>query len=314
MNGDEIRDVRFRRQPYGYDAFQVGDLLGRLAVEVDAGRLIGPLLAEATFRRTGLLQGRGYDRAPVDWFLDRLRLTQDCARSDADPWHHLAVADYFAGSGPGLHVECADAWRDFDPVPGTRLRWMWAGLTRRELQTMEQHTIAYRRGAGTFSTGHRSFTAKKVTASSWPGVAVIADRYAWDCDGHFLDPDAPGSRMSKGLRRDRFKAAEYRDEAGRPVLYASGKHIGRQARGCVTFPDQRWLRFPVRSTSRQDAIMTAVDQDGNKVARYRVTGRAWATRVEITVHPDWKLTDELVLALLISAPWLPGYFMSEGGG
>jgi DivIVA domain-containing protein len=313
VNGDEIRDVRFDRRPYGYDAFQVEDLLGRLATEVDAGRLIGSLLAKATFRRTGLRRP-GYGRESVDWFLDQLRITEDRARSGSDPWCHLAVADYFASSGPGLHQECAGAWRDFGQVPGTQLRWLWAGLTRRELQTIEQHTIAYRRGTGTFSTGHRSFTVKTVTASSWPGVAEIADRYARDYDGHFLDPDAPGTRLSKGFRRDRFKAAEYRDEAGRPVLYASERHIGRQARGRVTFPDQRWLRFPVRSTSRRDAIMTAVDQDGNKVARYRVTGRLWGTRVEITVHPDSRLTDELVLAILIAAPWLPKYFESEGGG
>ena len=59
--------------------------------------------------------------------------------------------------------------------------------------------------------------------------------------------------------------------------------------------------------------MTAADQGGNKVARYLVTGWLWATTVEVTVHPDPELTDELLLTILISAPWLPRYFMRDWG-
>jgi hypothetical protein len=55
--------------------------------------------------------------------------------------------------------------------------------------------------------------------------------------------------------------------------------------------------------------MTAVDQDGNNVAHYRAPSPRQPT-VEITVHPDWELTDELVLAIAISAPWLHSYFES----
>ena len=61
--------------------------------------------------------------------------------------------------------------------------------------------------------------------------------------------------------------------------------------------------------------MTAVDQAGNRVARYRIADRdprfGWKSllglsrSVEIIVHPGWKLTDELALALVISAGWLP---------
>lgn len=74
------------------------------------------------------------------------------------------------------------------------------------------------------------------------------------------------------------------------------------------FPDQRWLRFPVRGTKLADAIMTAVDQAGNRVARYRLNHG-----IEITVHPDQPLTDELVLALVVSAPWLRSYFRQSKG-
>jgi len=48
--------------------------------------------------------------------------------------------------------------------------------------------------------------------------------------------------------------------------------------------------------------MTAVDQAGNEVARYWLDG--W--RVQITVHQE--LTDELALAIALSAPWLHSCF------
>jgi hypothetical protein len=35
---------------------------------------------------------------------------------------------------------------------------------------------------------------------------------------------------------------------------------------------------------------------------------------EIAVHPDRKLTDELILAIAISAEWLNGYIVGGGGG
>jgi hypothetical protein len=46
--------------------------------------------------------------------------------------------------------------------------------------------------------------------------------------------------------------------------------------------------------------MTAVDQAGNKLARYRFTG-SWKS-VEIVVHPGQRLTDELTLAIAALAP------------
>jgi hypothetical protein len=54
--------------------------------------------------------------------------------------------------------------------------------------------------------------------------------------------------------------------------------------------------------------MTAVDQAGNKVARYRLLTKDSA---EITVHPNRELTDELVLAMAISARWPGTYFDSS---
>jgi hypothetical protein len=100
------------------------------------------------------------------------------------------------------------------------------------------------------------------------------------------------------------------DETGVPILYARGENYGFRACAGISFPDQRWLRFLVRGTDLTNAIMTAVDQEGNKVARYRIDDSG----LEITVHPNQKLTDELILAIAISAPELGGYFQSGGGG
>jgi hypothetical protein len=58
--------------------------------------------------------------------------------------------------------------------------------------------------------------------------------------------------------------------------------------------------------------MTAVDQAGNRVVRYRRPAKGWDT-VEISVNPDWKLSDELILAISISAPLLKSYFDSPAG-
>lgn len=61
--------------------------------------------------------------------------------------------------------------------------------------------------------------------------------------------------------------------------------------------------------------MTAVDQAGNRAARYRIISSRYfaGDTVEITVRPDWKMTDELALAIATSAPWLNGYFQTGGG-
>jgi hypothetical protein len=100
-------------------------------------------------------------------------------------------------------------------------------------------------------------------------------------------------------------------------LYTSGQNFGGRACARISFPDGRWLRFLVRGTRQDNAIMTAVDQAGNKVARYRPDAEIVARYrqgVEITLHPDNNLTDELVLAIAISAPWLASYFDSPSKG
>jgi hypothetical protein len=56
--------------------------------------------------------------------------------------------------------------------------------------------------------------------------------------------------------------------------------------------------------------MSAVDQIGNSVARYRIIDKK---STEIAVNPRWKLTDELTLAIAISASQLDSYFERAPG-
>jgi hypothetical protein len=263
---------------------------------------------------------QAYDTAAVDWFLEMLRRREDRPElaQMGGPWRDLPVANYFTRGEPGgpanrpataaararrkdraqdleyLALECADAYRDFGRQPGTQLRWVVTpgrylySVIRGELHTAEQQTQASVRTRSipmvraTVSTGGRTFAWRRVTGSA--------------------------------VRTLLLPPRELVDESGTPILYAHGLHGDYGAGTCITFPDERWLKFPVRSTKLANAIMTAVDQAGNKVARYRSLPVPGPLGCEITVHPGQQLTTELVLALVLSAPWLHSYFTSSGGG
>jgi len=343
VNGDVVRGTWFLRNSWlrgraGYPTSEVDDLLRRVAAELDADRPAGPLIENATFRRMHI--SGGYDIDAVDWFFDQLLRRPGHADSpgiSTDPWRDLAVAQLTRSKitdaaeqpqKPRAYFveECGNTWRNFGQQPGTQLRWGRAGRrllrgARYELRTAEQQTISSRDGRRlTMPVGGRTFTYKKTgvparsTADSWPpGIAGLAARSWRDDTGHY----AAETMSSREHRYQARRVDELVDETGIPILYTSGQNFDRRAYACVTFPDQRWLRFLVRGTEPWNAIMTAVDQAGNRVARYRKsTGDPpWErAEAEITVHPDRKLTDELVLAIGISAEWLETYFGSQSSG
>jgi hypothetical protein len=240
--------------------------------------------------------------------------------------------------------ECADEWRDFSQQPGTHLRLVRAGVVRRELRTTEQQTVASLRGLqpsavsvdgrplqpSAVSVGGRPFAWKEVSGSSWLGIAefVRASHQEGDRE-HFLVADSALQQISQGKansrKPDRFirgilNLGELFDQTGIPILYTSGTNYSFNAGARITFPDQRWLQFPVRGTGSANAIMTAVDQAGKKIVRYRVIGKLRGTSLwntmEITIHPSQPLADELVLAIAMSTPWLDSYYVipNQGGG
>jgi hypothetical protein len=307
-------------QVAGYDARQVDNLLCRVAAELDAGGSARPLIQNATFGYAGWRDGRRYDIDAVDRFLDRFLLPAGHFELDGiadDPWGDLPVARFAEGNAKeySFYSRCENAWRDFGQVPGTRLWWGKAARGLTELRTAEQQTLASVRRiwSETFSAGGRSFTLQRPSGSSSPAVAELLARAVRAEAGHY----AENTRIRNVLRGVRGLA----DETGTPILYTAGSNYNGRACACVLFPDLRWLRFLVRGSRQDNAIMTAVDQAGNRVARYRKIDKSGRqvkpgsrSSVEIIVHPRQKLTGELALALALSVDWLGSYFDRPGGG
>jgi hypothetical protein len=303
---------------------EVDGLLRRIAAELDAGRPVGSLIENATVRTRNYTMAGTFDIDAVDWFVDQLlRPSHDeLAGMSEDPWRDLGVTAVFSrgASRKYFHKDCGDGWRNFGKVPGVHLRWEDG-----ELRSAEQQTLASVAGGmvSLGSSGRRFTIRKSGSAGSWsPDIAELGARSFRDFAGHLSNGKLHlNHRLDRGAGKTwSGRPGELVDEMGIPILHSSGANYAWRACARVTFPDERWLRFLVRGTGRTNAIMTAVDQDGNKVARYRLTGklRSFSARTartaEITVHPGHPLTDELVLAIAISAPWLSSYFSTPGGG
>ncbi len=160
-------------------------------------------------------------------------------------------------------------------------------------------------GYAAVTAGGRTFTWARVAESSWPAIiAVLRQSHSDDVTGYFT------FEYTASSRGDRLNLRAVVSETDMPILYTTGYNLHGYAGARITFPDRRRLEFPVRGTGRANAIMTAIDQDGIKVARYRLTGKFRAT-MEITVYPGHPLADELVLAIVISAGWLRPYFLTS---
>jgi DivIVA domain-containing protein len=343
VDGDVVRNTRFASTHVrGYHAPEVDELLRRVAAELDSGRSPRPLIESATFQLTarpaairpvlGAVASR-YDIDAVDWFLGKLRLQEGhlpSADMGADPWRDLPVTQVTRSGGsppgkPGLielleidkileldrafSRDCEDAWRDFFRQPGVTLRLgkrVSLGGTRYELCTADGKMIASRTVGNTVLVGMRAFSHRICGRDSWPpGVAEIAARSARDFAGHFSGQTIVGTPQGPVVR-------EFVDEAGTPIFYLSGENNGHRACACITFADRRRFRFLIRG-KQQNAIMTAVDEAGNKIARYRHASddifrySSWDD-IAISVHPDQDLTTELVVAITVSTQWLDSYF------
>jgi len=305
----------------GYDPQQVNDLCRRVAAELDAGGSARPLIENATFRTR--ISGLRYDIDAVDWFLDQFLLPPGYCELGGiaeDAWGDLPVARVAQRTSEkyAFELQCDSAWRDFAQLPGTYL-WFPKTAGEAKLRTAELQTLASVQGFGrqSFSAGGRSFTLRRPSGSFSPAVAEFLARAARDDFGHY----AENTRTRNFLMGPGFESAgslrELVDETGTPVLYTAGNNFNWRASASILFPDQRWLRFLVRGSWLANAIMTAVDQAGNKVARYRYIAKSGrqikhASRgpAEIIVHPSQKLTDEMALALTLSANWFWLYFSS----
>jgi hypothetical protein len=331
VNADELRRLALPKGSgygYGYLASDVDELLLRVADEMDAGRPVGGLVSNAalrtpqpepvTFRSMSLRRRKGqliYDVAAVHWLLGQLRRCDDDwdrARLEADPWRDLAAWDFSEHDADADGN--ADAWLACGGLPGTRLRWVRTGVSRSELRAGgRQVSASVRRRlswsswsgqAGVVRVGGRTFTSQRVSRSAWPRTAATFGAGF---------PAAGDSRGEKG-----WGTRVLADPSGLPVLCSGGQNFDHRAGAYIRLPGGRWFQFPVRGRDRESAIMTALDQDGNKVTLYRMVradgGLPAVPQVEIVVHPDQGITEELLLILAVSAPWLWTYFRQDSGG
>jgi DivIVA domain-containing protein len=331
VNGDDVRSIRLPDQLSGYDASDVDELLDHIAGELDAGRPVASLAANAAFREVRLRfkrLSRAYETDTVDWLLGQLRRSEPERERNLqfdDPWKDLIAFRYSAGR-PALDAstQYTDDWAAFEAQPGFRLRYGRAGCADDELRTTEGVPIATCRtrwGSTRIRVGWRTFTVTKVRRAAWPALVPTFGAqqpgqpvYLRRDDGH---ERANGARAAAPMPGGARLLA---DEFAQPVLLTAGAHIDRTAGAYIMLPGGRWLRFPVRATRPGNAIMTAVDQAGNMVARYRVNRgrklRPAAWQVDITVHPREQLAEEMILVLTVSANWVRAFFKAsrDSGG
>jgi len=321
VNGDQLRQTWFwppRLEQHGYRAWDVDDLVSRVAAELDAGRPAGPLIGTTELGKRRW--GRRYDIDAVDWLLGQFLVRPGQfgpAGMGDDPWCGVPVAQLAADGVSGqasryswvtssrrrsranFARQCDRTWLDFDQLPGPRL---WHGfLGKLEVLCTEDRQLVASVRKGVVSAGGRNFTC-----------TFLAKHKA-----------TPRKTWSSPLNS---KWQTVMDEAKIPILYVGlRENYNWRALSSILFPDQRWLRFLVRGTREPNAVMTAVDQAGDTVARYRLNYndlrvgheklRGYPKLVQIAVHPDRQLTDELALVLMMSARrWLEGYFERPSGG
>jgi hypothetical protein len=337
VNGDRLRRLALPVGP-GYLASDVDELLLRAADEMEAGRPVGGLVANAALRlpeplpviflpqlRRRAQRPLTYQVKPVDWLLGQLRRCdddRDRARLENDPWRELHAWDFPERPAPLGHWDRgaravtgpaggnAGAWLACGELPGSRLRWVRTGILRSELRAEGGQVSASVRGrvpwtswgqAGVVQVGGRAFTSQRVSRSEWPGTTAAFGVALPAADGPGLVGVDPHARV----------LAEQHEL---PALCTLGQNFDHSAGACIRLSGGRWFQFPVRGRNRRSAIMTALDQDGNKVALYRLV-RVAPDQVEIAVHPDQQITDELLLVLALSAPWLGTYFkLANQGG
>jgi hypothetical protein len=335
VNGDYLRGLTLPWAYSGYLASDVDPLLSRLADELDAGRPVGDLVAGAAFRRPEPVtprpgrrrrdRPRAYNTQAVDWLLDQVR-----RGGDGDAWT-LAGGDPWCDVTPWDYSSCppADAYPGLacDKLPGTRLRFVRTGMLTRELRTGEPRKVVANRLRFPWSqwsqpavvrTGGRTFTSRRVLKADWPGIAALAGT------GHPLAPRhlAPSPGATAAAKPEGIGA--YRglrvlaDGPRQPALGIGGQNFNYSANACIMLPRGRWLQFPVRGYSQGTAVMSAVDEAGHQVVVYRLArDRVRLVRplqVEIIIRPGRPVTDELLLVLAVSAPWLTSYFQLANGG
>jgi hypothetical protein len=100
------------------------------------------------------------------------------------------------------------------------------------------------------------------------------------------------------------------------VFAVSGYHFAHYSGSIITFVDGRTFQFPVYGNRPTASVMAGVDGSGNAVILFRRAADGWLKRarlwpnpigMEVTINPDWRVTDHLVLVIAVASRFLDGY-------
>jgi hypothetical protein len=165
------------------------------------------------------------------------------------------------------------------------------------------------------AVGERTYTlrsSKRETSN--PQIDAVAEEWVQKRQGHFLR-DRGFRKYLELLRKNgpRLVRELVDDQTNEVVFYKCSQNVYRRADALIAYDDRRRLGFPVRGTSRANVIVSAVDESGTSVARFRSTD-PWHLGVDIMISPTTKLNDDLKLVVALAAPMVVSYFSHEGGG
>jgi DivIVA domain-containing protein len=319
---------------------QVDVLLRRLDEANPAGPERAGLIEDATFRSSK----KGYSPDHVDWFLQELLMRERSWRAaGADPWDEFEAADRYRpleAADIGSPDEASSRlkqqarkrmmseWSELDEEQGLHLRYQGKSRRPSVLLTADNEPLVTVKGRYALTEKRRtvhlvtkkgSYTLRSVCPRRWLAprkrrevkrspespIAVVAAEARCDRGGHHLSKDVSAQSCHLlGLQ----EATD--DATGVGVLYISGQTLSRRCWMRITFPDGRWLRFLVRGDLSTSGIMTASDQSGRRLVRYKVA-RPLSTEIKLVVNPSIALSEELLLAMSLSAPSLPWYFVDR---
>lgn len=192
-------------------------------------------------------------------------------------------------------------WQSVGDLPGTHLFWRMAGKDFYEIVSK----IA-------------TLATVQLKMAGVSGISINSDGRRAVYESRRLGPWLPGPF---GIYSSR---ALVNTATGVVAVQKKGHHINLRAKGTLTLPGRGTLRFPVQGARREYAVMSAVDESGLPLVKYRFsdpvpTRTAWGLSklegAEVVIAPDLRTSIESMLLLIaLSTEWLWSYFVKTGGG
>jgi hypothetical protein len=257
----------------------------------------------------------GFDQARVDLFLDEIR-TQCDQEGATDPWQPLRVAAWVE-KGDLAAAAKAERGRAL-PIESEGALLLGVGGTifhpGRRLKLPEGQVVARpSRGRLTlYGSDRQTVYRQRRVKQIYEVPPDVVDLSMHQMRGRYLKHDAlhAWEWTEKKLAREVYELVE--EATGQVVLWRIGQHRDEYDGGFIVFADRQWVRFPVLgggTLSSRNHVMTALDQRGRRLVRYRLE-RLHET---IRVNPTRQLDNSLLAAISITLGWLSNYNNPSGG-